>query len=141
MKTRNLVTLAILLCSLFLAPSLLRADQDDWYQGRQGQWVQHQNAWQFRDRDGNQYRESGGSWRWYNEAPEYNQWYQGRRGQWVQRQNGWRFRDADGDVYRQSGNSWRWYNGRAHGEEGSEYHNRAAGDNRSYNQFQNQERN
>jgi len=141
MKTRNLVTVAILLCSLFLAPSLLRADQDDWYQGRQGQWVQHQNAWQFHDRDGNQYRESGGSWRWYSEAPEYNQWYQGRRGQWVQRQNGWRFRDADGDVYRQSGNSWRWYNGRAHGEEGSEYHNRAAGDNRSYNQFQNQERN
>ena len=141
MKTKTLATVIALICSLVLAPSLLRADQDDWYQGRQGQWIQHQNAWQFRDLDGNQYRESGGSWRWYSEAPEYNQWYQGRRGQWVQRQNGWRFRDADGDVYRQSGNSWRWYNGRAHGEEGSEYHNRAAGDNRSYNQFQNQERN
>jgi len=33
--------------------------------------------------------------------------------------------------YRRHGNGWRWYNGRMHGPEGSEYHNRAPGDNRN----------
>src|SRR6266851_4363099 len=66
-------------------------------------------------------------------------WYQGRQGHWVQAQNGWRFRDSDGNVYRQHGNGWQWYNGRAHGPEGSEYHNRAPGDNRTYQEFQQQE--
>jgi hypothetical protein len=95
MKTRTFLTVVILICSFVLAPSLLRADQDDWYQGRRGHWIQQQNAW--------------------------------------------RFRDVDGNEYRRSGNSWRWYNGRVHGKEGSEYHNRAPGDNRTYNQFQQQE--
>jgi len=40
--------------------------------------------------------------------------------------------------YNQRGSSW--YNGRAHGSEGSEYHNRAVGDNRTYQEFQQQER-
>ena len=40
--------------------------------------------------------------------------------------------------YNQQGSSW--YNGRGHGAEGSEYHDRAPDDNRSYNQFQQQER-
>ena len=40
--------------------------------------------------------------------------------------------------YNQQGSSW--YNGRGHGAEGTEYHNRAPDDNRSYNQFQQQER-
>ena len=94
MKTRTLATVFVLISSLLLAPSLLRADQDDWYQGRKGQWVQQQNAW--------------------------------------------RFRDSGGNEYRQHGKSWGWYNGRKHGAEGSAYHNRAPGDTRSYNQFENQ---
>jgi hypothetical protein len=95
MKTRTLAVVGILLCSFVLGSSLVRADQNDWYQGRQGQWVQQQNAW--------------------------------------------RFRDTNGNEYRQENNSWQWYNGRQHGPEGSEYHNRAPGDNRTYNQFQQQE--
>jgi len=94
MKTKTLATVLVLICSLVLAPSLLRADQDDWYQGRKGQWVQQQNAW--------------------------------------------RFRDSGGNEYRQHGKSWGWYNGRKHGADGSAYHNRAPGDTRSYNQFENQ---
>src|SRR5271156_4484241 len=66
MKTTTLATVLVLICSLVLAPSLLRAGQDDWYQGRKGQWVQQQNAWQFRDGDGNVYRQHGKSWGWYN---------------------------------------------------------------------------
>jgi hypothetical protein len=95
MKTKHLASVVILISSFVLASSLVSADQDDWYQGRQGQWVQQHNAWRFRDKDGNEYR--------------------------------------------QHGKSWRWYNGRLHGAEGAEYHNRAPGDNRSYNQFQQQE--
>ena len=92
MKTRTLAMVGILACSFALAPSLVRADADDWYQGRKGHWVQQENAW--------------------------------------------RFRDHNGGEYRQHGNSWRWYNGRRHGEEGSAYHNRAPGDNRTFNQFE-----
>jgi hypothetical protein len=186
MKTTPLATVVILICSFVLASSSVRAEQNDyWYQGRRGHWIEQQDAWRFRDIDGNVYRQEGNSWRWYNADPddywyqgrrgrwiqERNEglfrdvdgnvyrrygdswrwapgvatadaddvWYQGRRGHWVEAQNGWRFRDIDGNVYRQHGNSWRWYNGRAHGAEGSEYHNRAPGDNRSYQQFQEQE--
>jgi hypothetical protein len=144
MKTRRLAlaTVVILISSFVFTSSLVRAD--DWYQGRQGRWVQEQNAWRFRDSRGNEYRQYGNSWRWgpppmvRADADDY--WYQGRRGRWVQAQNGWRFRDVDGNVYRQHGNGWQWYNGRAHGAEGSEYHNRAPGDNRTYQEFQQQER-
>jgi hypothetical protein len=136
MKTRTLATVVILVCSFVLAPSSLRANQDDWYQGRRGQWIRQRNAWQFRDRDGNEYRQYGNSWRWYNRANQDNEWYQGRRGHWYQHQSSWRFRDIDGGEYRQYGNSWRWYNGRLHGAEGAEYHHRAPGDNRTYNEFQ-----
>ena len=139
MRTRTFATVVILFCSFVLAPSLLRANQDDWYQGRRGQWIQQHNAWRFRDRDGNEYRQYGNSWRWYNEANQDHDWYQGRRGRWYQLQNSWRFRDIDGNEYRQYGNSWRWYNGRFHSEEASEYHHRAPGDNRNYQQFQQQE--
>ena len=139
MRTGTLATVVILFCSFVLAPSLLRANQDDWYQGRRGQWIQQHNAWRFRDRDGNEYRQYGNSWRWYNGANRDHDWYQGRRGRWYQQQNSWRFRDIDGNEYRQYGNSWRWYNGRFHGEEASEYHHRAPGDNRNYQQFQQQE--
>jgi hypothetical protein len=141
MKTKTLATAMVLLCSFVLAPSLLRADPNEWYQGRQGQWVQEQNAWRFRDSRGDVYRQYGNSWRWANEAPvaQNDDWYQGREGQWIQQRNAWRFRDRDGNIYRQHGQSWAWYNGRRHGAEGSEYHNRAPGDNRSYSQFQQQE--
>jgi hypothetical protein len=65
-------------------------------------------------------------------------WYQGHQGRWAQQHNAWRFSDRDGNVYRQHGHSWGWYNGRHHGPEGSAYHNRAPGDNRTYNQFERQ---
>jgi hypothetical protein len=138
-KAKTLATAVILLCSFVLAPSLLRADPNEWYQGRQGQWVQQQNAWRFRDARGDEYRQYGNSWRWDNAPATSDDWYQGRQGHWLQQQNAWRFRDNDGNVYRKHGQDWAWYNGRRHGAEGQEYHNRAPGDNRTYNQFQNQE--
>src|SRR6202046_4489182 len=46
MKTGTFATVMFLVCSFVLAPSLLRANQDDWYQGRRGQWIQQHNAWQ-----------------------------------------------------------------------------------------------
>jgi hypothetical protein len=95
MKMRRLAIVGILLCSFALASSSAKADDDDWYQGHQGRWVQQQNAWRFHDHDGNEYRRHG--------------------------------------------NGWQWYNGRRHGPEGSAYHNRAPGDNRTYNQFERQE--
>jgi len=139
MKTGTLATVIILVCSFVLAPSLLRANQDDWYQGRRGQWIQQHNAWRFCDIDGNEYRQYGNSWRWYKGVDRYNDWYQGRRGRWYQQQNSWRFRDIDGNEYRKYGNNWRWYNGRFHGEVGAEYHHRAPGDNRNYDQYRQQE--
>ena len=39
---------------------------NDWYQGRRGRWYQQQNAWRFRDVDGDEYREEGNRWQWYN---------------------------------------------------------------------------
>jgi hypothetical protein len=65
MKRKTLAAVVILACSFVLASSSVKADQNDWYQGRQGQWVQQQNAWRFRDRDGNVYRQHGKSWQWY----------------------------------------------------------------------------
>jgi len=72
MRTGTLTTAVILFCSFVLAPSLLRANQDDWYQGRRGQLIQQNNAWRFRDRDGNEYRRYGNSLRWYNGANKDN---------------------------------------------------------------------
>ena len=138
LKAKTFATVVVLICSLVLASSSLRADQgNDWYQGRQGQWIQQQNAWRFRDTNGNEYRQSGNVWQWFNALTQNNDWYQGRQGQWTQQQNAWRFRDVNGNEYRQSGNQWRWYNGRAHGEEGAAYHNRAPGNTQNYNQYQN----
>jgi len=108
MKTKNLATLVILLCSFALAPSLLRADPNEWYQGRQGQWVQQQNAWRFRDTRGDEYRQYGNSWRWSNERAEQYEWFQGHRGHWIKGPNGWVFRDLHNKVYRQYGDGWRW---------------------------------
>jgi hypothetical protein len=41
MKVGTLAAIAILICSFALAPNLVRADENDWYQGQQGQWVKH----------------------------------------------------------------------------------------------------
>src|SRR5258708_19136418 len=64
MKTRSLAAATILLCSFVLAPSLLRADPNEWYQGRPGQWVQQQNQWRFRDNKGGEEPQDGKNWRW-----------------------------------------------------------------------------
>ena len=120
MKTRTLATVVILVCSFVLAPSLLRAEENEWYQGQQGEWHQKGHSWQWKSTHG-------------------DDWYQGRQGHWYRERNGWQWYGNDGDEYRQGRNGWRWYGGRLHGEEGAEYHNRAAGDNRSYQQFQQQE--
>ncbi len=93
MKTKTFATVIILICSFVLAPGLLRADPNEWYQGRRGQWVQEQNAWRFRDTSGDEYRQYGNNWRWNNEparVAEGDDWYQGRQGQWTQAHNQWR---------------------------------------------------
>ena len=145
MRTRTLAlaTFVALIFSFVLSTRSVKADPyDGWYQGRQGRWVQEQNAWRFRDSRGNEYRQYGDRWRWAEapmvtaDADDY--WYQGRRGRWVQDHDEWRFRDVEGNEYRRHGNGWQWYNGRKHGAEGSAYHNRAPGDNRTYQQFQEQ---
>jgi hypothetical protein len=110
MKARNLATVVTLICTFVLASSLVRADQDEWYQGRRGRWVQQNNAWRFRDADGDVYRQQGNNWGWANsqERGDQDQWYQGRRGHWVQRPQGWAFRDENNNVYRQYGDGWHW---------------------------------
>jgi hypothetical protein len=65
MKTKTLATVAILICSLVLAPSLLRAEENEWYQGQQGQWQRHGNGWQWKSTHGDQYRQSRNGWQWY----------------------------------------------------------------------------
>ena len=112
MKTRTLAIAVTLICSFVLASSVVRADQDDWYQGRRGKWVQQNNAWQFRDVDGDEYRQQGNAWGWSKQHEERaeggDQWFQGHRGHWIKRPNGWVFRDESNNVYRQYGNGWRW---------------------------------
>ena len=111
MKTRTLAIAVTLISSFVLASSAVRADQDDWYQGRRGQWTRQNNAWQFRDVDGDEYRQQGNAWGWskHEERAEGGeQWFQGHRGHWIKRPNGWVFRDDNNNVYRQYGNGWRW---------------------------------
>src|SRR5208337_1554508 len=109
MKTRTLATAIILICSFVLASSGVRADQDDWYQGRRGKWVQQNNAWQFRGVDGDEYRQQGNNWGWskHEERGGQEEWFQGRPGHWVKRPQGWAFRDENNNVYRQFGDGWR----------------------------------
>src|SRR5690349_20013950 len=64
-RTLALATFVALIFSFVLSTRSVKADPyDDWYQGRQGRWVQEQNAWRFRDSLGNEYRQYGDSWRW-----------------------------------------------------------------------------
>jgi len=118
MKSGKLAIILILICWFLTPPSSLRAEE--WYQGHPGQWQRQGNNWQWRSTRG-------------------DDWYQGRQGNWYQQQDGWQYYGNNGDEYRQGSNGWQWYNGRQHGAEGSAYHNRAPGDNRTYQQFQEQQ--
>ena len=90
MKTRTLATVLILICCFALAPGLLRADENEWYQGQQGQW-----------------HRQGNSWRW--KSTHGDQWYQGRQGAWYRERNGWEWYGNDGAMYRHGRNGWQWY--------------------------------
>jgi hypothetical protein len=109
MKTRTLAALAMLVCSILLAPSLLRAEENEWYQGQQGQWQQH-----------------GKQWRW--ESTHGDDWYQGHQGHWYQERDGWRYLSNDGAEYRKGRSGWAWA-----------YHNRnPKTDRRSFEQLKDQ---
>lgn len=90
MKTRTLATVVILICSFLLAPGVLRADENDWYQGQQGHWQQQNNNWKWGSTHG-------------------DEWYQGERGHWYRDKKGWHWYGNGGDEYRQSPKGWQWY--------------------------------
>ena len=109
MKTRTLAGVVILICSFLLAPGLLRAADNEWYQGQQGQWQRH-----------------GNQWRW--ESTHGDDWYQGQQGHWYDEKDGWQYLGNNGDRYRKQRNGWAWA-----------YHNRnPKTDRRSYQQFKEQ---
>jgi len=89
MKARTLTTVVILICWFVLAPSLLRAEENEWYQGQQGQW-----------------KRQGNSWRW--ESTHGDDWYQGKKGHWYREKKDWEWHGDDGDEYRQGPNGWQW---------------------------------
>ena len=64
MKTRTLAAVVILICSFLLAPGLLRADENEWYQGQQGDWYNEQDGWRWRSNNGNEYRKTRSGWAW-----------------------------------------------------------------------------
>ena len=88
MKAGMLVIVLVLICWFVLTPRVLRADENQWYQGQQGHWVCN-------------------SWRW--ESTHGDQWFQGRRGHWYQERDGWQWHGDDGEDYRRGRNGWQWY--------------------------------
>ena len=97
MKT-NLFATAVILPVLFaISWSPDEADQNDWYQGRRGQWIQQNNAWRFRDVDGDP-----ATRRCLGLVPGQEQARRdglpGRHSHWVKRPNGWAFRDENNNV-------------------------------------------
>lgn len=89
MKTKSVIL--ILLCAFLVAPSYSWAQDNDWYQGHQGQWQRRGNQWQWQSTHG-------------------NDWYQGRQGAWYQQRNGWQYQTNDGDEYRRTANGgYQWY--------------------------------
>src|ERR1039458_960926 len=88
MRTRT-VALLILICWFVLAPGLLRAADNEWYQGQQGQWQRH-----------------GKQSRW--ESTHGDDWYQGQQGHWYNEPDGWRWLGNNGDEYRKRRNGWAW---------------------------------
>jgi hypothetical protein len=89
MKIRILALVAVLICSFALAPNLVRADEDDWYQGQQGHWMKH-----------------GNKWRW--QSTHGDEWYEGKQGHWYQDKKGWHWIGNDGGEYRQGPHGWNW---------------------------------
>jgi len=88
MKAKTLAAVLILIGCFVLAPGMLRAEGDEWYQGQQGQWQRHGNSSQWKA------------------TQQGDQWYQGRQGHWYQERDGWQYRADDGGVYRQG--DWQW---------------------------------
>ena len=90
MKAKTVITILMLICCFALAPSSLRAADNQWYQGQQGQWRQH-----------------GDRTRW--QSTHGDEWFQGHQGHWYQEQEGLRWRSNDGKEYRQGKAGWQWY--------------------------------
>ncbi|MFZ0678343.1 hypothetical protein [Candidatus Binatus sp.] len=90
MKLGTLAAAAILICSFTLAPNLVRADENDWYQGQQGQWQKH-----------------GSKWRW--KSAHGDQWFQGKQGHWYQDKKGWHWYGNDGRDYSEGPHGWAWH--------------------------------
>jgi len=88
MKAKTLAAVLILIGCFVLAPGMLRAEGDEWYQGQQGQWQRQGNSAQWKA------------------TQQGDQWYQGRQGHWYQERDGWQYRADDGGVYRQG--DWQW---------------------------------
>jgi hypothetical protein len=102
MKMKSLIL--ILVCWFALAPGYSSAQvtvqlgtgqENDWYQGHQGQWQHQGNSWQWRSTHG-------------------NDWYQGRPGAWYRDQDNWQYYGNDGYQYRQRRHVWRWYDRYGH---------------------------
>ncbi len=72
MKTRTLATVLILICWFVLAPSLLRAEENEWYQGQQGHWYREGNGWQWYGNDGDEYRQGRNGWQWYGKRGKHD---------------------------------------------------------------------
>jgi hypothetical protein len=89
MKTKTLAIVAILICAFLVTPNLVRADENEWYQGQQGEWQQHGKKWRWRSTHG-------------------DEWYQGNQGHWYRDRKGWHWIGNDGDEYRQGSQGWHW---------------------------------
>jgi hypothetical protein len=85
MKAKTVITVLMLICWFALTPGLLRAEENQWYQGQQGKWA-------------------GNRW----ESTHGDEWFQGRQGHWYQERDGLQWRGNDGDEYRQGQTGWQW---------------------------------
>jgi len=90
MKTKAIAAVLILTGWFALAPNLARADENDWYQGQQGQWSHHGKSWQWGSTHG-------------------DDWYQGHQGHWYQESEGPRWYSNDGRQYRRGRHGWKWH--------------------------------
>lgn len=100
MKVKGLIL--ILACWFTLAPGLSSAQvtvklgqDNDWYQGHQGNWQRQGSAWQWQSTHGDDS-------------------YQGRPGAWYQGEKDWQYYDNDGDQYRNGSHGWQWYDRYGH---------------------------
>ena len=95
MKTKTLAIVIVLICSFLAGPKMVRAEENEWYQGQQGEWERHGPRWRWRSTHG-------------------DQWYQGRQGHWYLDRKGWHWIGNDGDDYRQGPHGWQWSGERGH---------------------------